>query len=82
MKRFILNIAIAISLIGSAYAQQPPQPPIDAGQAIANQIGQLFMQNAALTEQVQHLQALNGRLQKQLDAAKAPAPAPKPDEAN
>ena len=59
-----------------------PQSPTDAGQAVANQIGMLFMQNAALTEQVQRQQMTITRLQKELTDAKAAAPAPKPGEEN
>ncbi|HTC04886.1 MAG TPA: hypothetical protein VK749_15895 [Xanthobacteraceae bacterium] len=80
MKRLILSIAILLAFIGAAYAQQQPQQPTDAGQAVANQIGMLFMQNAALTEQVQRQQMTISRLQKELADAKAVASAPKPDD--
>jgi hypothetical protein len=77
MKRSAFTIVLTLALTLPARAQQP-QPPSDAGQAIANQIGMLFMQNAGLTEQVQRQQAMIAWLQKQLADAKAAAAAPKP----
>jgi hypothetical protein len=77
MKRAIFAIALLLAFALPARAQQPQ--PADAGQAIANKIGTLVMQNAGLTEQVVRQQAMIAGLQKQLADARAAAAAPKPD---
>jgi hypothetical protein len=79
MKRLILNIAIAISLIGSAYAQQPASPQ-EAGEMLASQIGMLVIQNASLNQQIRTQQAQIAQLRKQLADVKGEAPAAKPNE--
>jgi hypothetical protein len=72
-----LVLSVALAIAAPARAQQPPQPPADAGQVVANQIGMLFMQNAALTEQVQRQKMTIARLQKQLAGSNnAGPPAP------
>lgn len=66
--------------VSPAYAQQHiPQPPPDAGQILATQIGMLVIQNASLNQQMQMQQQQIDRLRKQLADAKAAAPAPSDD---